>query len=182
MVITPRSSPIIHFSPPVAWGLDSEWREAHETLAYLFKRRGAALDGVRFKARQIREGLRPLFDLFDRLAPLCCPGCETVCCWVARVEFDFKDLLLFHALDLVPPPHQLRRHEDEHCRYLERQGCGLPRLMRPFVCTWYFCASMLELYRKEPPRTQRFFSARMSAVQEARQEMEAEFIRVVTSE
>jgi hypothetical protein len=162
--------------------LDSEWREAHETLAYLFKRRGAALDTVRYLARQIRQELQPLFELFDRLAPMCCPGCETVCCLVARVEFDFKDLLLLHALDLTPPPHQLHRHEDEHCRYLGPHGCGLPRLMRPFVCTWYFCAPMLELYRREPPRTQRFLSARMSAAQGNRREMETEFIRVVLSE
>jgi len=166
----------------VPWALASEWREVHRTLDYLFERHGPALDDVRNLARQIEAGLQPLFELFDRMAAVCCPGCRTVCCFVARVEFDFKDLLLFHALDLTPPPHQLRRLNDEHCRYLGPDGCALPRLMRPFICTWYYCAPMLKLFREEPPRAQRFYTQRMTAMQEARRRMEAEFIRVVTGQ
>jgi len=171
----PRRSRI----PTFFWADDNEWREAHQTLALLFRKHGRSLDHVRETALKIRVCLEELFPLFDELTARTCPDCRAVCCQLARVEYDFKDLLFMHALKLTPPPHQLRRHDREHCRYLTSEGCCLARIIRPFVCTWYFCAPMLNLYRELPPRDQRHYSGLMAEIQQGRRDMEDGFIRMV---
>lgn len=166
--------------PDFFWAAEAEWREAHWTLDQLFQKYAPALGRVRESARQARENLEQHFPLFDRFAAQLCPDCVAACCLHARVAYDFTDLVFMHALSLTPPPHQLRRHDREHCRYLGDKGCALPRILRPFICTWYYCAPMLELFRQEPPRDQRRYSAMMSEAQRCRRMMEEEFIRVVT--
>ena len=167
--------------PGFFWGEDSRWREAHQTLDLLFARYDGELARVRTLARRAEEGLNVLFPMFDRFGEQVCPECTTVCCYEARVAFDFRDLLFIHALGLDPPPHQLRRNDQEHCRYLSRAGCRLARISRPFVCTWYYCAPMLELFYRMPSRTQRRMSAVMSGVQLDRKKMEKEFIDLLIS-
>ncbi|MBU2547741.1 MAG: hypothetical protein KKB20_04970 [Proteobacteria bacterium] len=166
--------------PSFFWATEREWRQAHETLAYLFDRYGPVADPVRLFAGQARQGLEVLFPMFDRFAEAVCPDCDSICCLKARVDYNFTDLVFMHALGLTPPPRQIREREDQPCRYLSPAGCTLPRILRPFVCTWYFCAPMLELYRRLPPRTQRMRSALMREVQRNRNDMEAEFMRIVT--
>ena len=166
--------------PPVFWAGEDEWREVHQSLGLLFRRYGPAMNPVREAARAVEDGLLSLFPLFDEFCVVVCPVCKVVCCLEARVAFDFRDLLLLHALGLEIPPHQLRRHDNEHCRYLGPEGCNLDRIRRPFVCTWYYCAPMLELFRLLPPREQRRRSAQMAEIQQWRKAMEEGFIRVVT--
>jgi len=168
--------------PEFFWADDKEWQEAQDTLAYLFVRYDSAWERVRQLARQTRDNLDPLFAYFDEFTARVCPDCRAVCCREARVAFDFKDLLFIHALDLTPPPHQLRRHHREPCRYLGPEGCRLPRILRPFICTWFYCAPMLELFRQQPARVQRDLSFRMALVQRNRVLLEDEFIWVVTPE
>nr|WP_319775871.1 hypothetical protein [uncultured Sphaerochaeta sp.] len=160
------------------WADEEDWREAHRTLEQLFRIHDASLDRVREKAGLLRENLTSLFPMFDRFAEQVCPACQAPCCRAARVAYDFKDLLFLHAAGFDPPPHQLRRNDEEHCRYLGDSGCLLPRVLRPFICTWYYCAPMLELFRAMPPKKQRWASERMQTVQLGRVAMETEFIRV----
>ena len=166
--------------PGFFWASPEEWLEAHQTLDLLFEKYGPALDGVRHWASRYKDGLEGLFPVFDRYTALVCPYCASVCCLKALAAFDFKDLLMMHALDLDPPPHQLRLREHESCRFIGPDGCLLPRIKRPFICTWYMCAPMLELYRQERPRLQRWFSSLMSEAQRHRRAMEEEFIMIVT--
>ncbi|MFH1138730.1 MAG: hypothetical protein V1816_21850 [Pseudomonadota bacterium] len=169
----------VYQAPGFSWAEHDDWLEVNETFGYLFRRHGERLGGVRAHARAALENLESWFELFNRYCRETCPSCRAACCREARVAYDFRDLLLIHALGLEPPPHQLRRHEEEHCRYLGPGGCGLPRVIRPFVCTWYLCQPLLDLYRRESPRFQREQSARMTTAQQNRNLMEEEFIRVV---
>lgn len=163
------------------WADLRDWREAHGTLQVLFRIHDRRLNPLREAARQARGALEEIGPVLDRFARLTCPECRAVCCRMAQVAFDFKDLVWMHALDLDPPPHQLRRHDAEVCRYLGDHGCRLPRVVRPFICNWYLCAAMLDLYYALPPREQRRFSAGMSFVQQTRRFMEAELILVTVS-
>ena len=161
------------------WSIQTQWEEANATLDYLFELHGPLLDEVRKNAGLARSNLEAIFPVMERYAQLVCPSCRAVCCLVARVAYDFRDLLFIHALNLTPPPHQLRRNDDEHCRYLTEVGCSLPRLVRPFVCNWYYCAPMLELFYQSPTRAQRRLSSLMSGAQLYRSQMEDQFCQLV---
>jgi hypothetical protein len=139
------------------------------------------LKEVRAQAEIAKTSLDLIFPVLERHTKVVCPSCRAVCCFHARVAYDFKDLLFIHALDLEPPPHQLRSHGDEHCRYLTEVGCSLPRIIRPFVCNWYYCAPMLELHYQLPARAQRRLSSLMSTAQTHRNQMEDLFCGMVTS-
>jgi hypothetical protein len=100
---------------------------------------GARLTPARRQADAIVHGLDRLADLFDQLAAATCAVCQDPCCRHAKVWFDFRDLLFLHLHGVPLPPHQLRRHLQDPCRYLGRRGCRLPRGSRPWICTWYIC-------------------------------------------
>ncbi|MEW6264046.1 MAG: hypothetical protein AB1641_13300 [Thermodesulfobacteriota bacterium] len=163
------------------WADQEEWNEANRTLARLFDIHGSGLEKVRRLARRAEDSLLPVFDLMDEFSAQVCPACAAVCCQAASCAFEFTDLLFLHALSLAWPPHQLRRSDQEPCRYLGPVGCLLERPRRPFICTWYYCAPMLELYRQQPPRLQRTMSARLKEAQRLRMEMEKEFISLVVA-
>ena len=163
------------------WAVQAEWLEANATLKSLFYMHGRSLEEVRQNAELARTNLESIFPVFERFTKVVCPDCQAVCCLKARVAYDFKDLLFIHALGLEPPPHQLRRNNDEHCRYLTEVGCSIPRLVRPFICNWYYCAPMLELYYQLPARAQRSLSNFMMNAQTHRNLMEDQFCRIVAS-
>lgn len=76
------------------------------------------------------------------LAELCgktCISCCDICCARATIWYDFRDLLLFFALHKELPPSQIVKGGGAACPCLTSQGCMLPRIRRPFVCTWYLC-------------------------------------------
>ncbi len=168
--------------PGISWVIEKAWCEAHQTLGLLFKRYALALDPVKEAARRAEHNMNLLSPVFDDFSARVCPDCTAPCCRKARVGYDFKDLLLMHALDLTPPPHQLQRDDSEPCRYLGPTGCLLPRIIRPFICTWYYCAPMLELLREMPPKRQRHLSALMTGIQTERNYIEEVVIRVVTED
>jgi hypothetical protein len=161
------------------WADPPQWREANDTLAGLFARRGPDLDPVRRAAGRARSILEVLSDRFDRWTAVVCPSCRTICCQHARVAYGFRDLVFLHALNLCPPPLQLRDHDDAVCRYLGPQGCDIERIRRPFVCTWYYCGPMLDLYYDLRPREQRRLSGLMTDAQKYLGEMEDLFIRAL---
>ena len=167
-------------APGISWIRDEDWQEAHQTLDLLFERYARVLEPAKEAARRIHDRLDRLSPVFDDFSARVCPECTAPCCRKARVGYDFKDLLLIHALDLTPPPHQLQRDDCEPCRYLGPAGCRLPRIIRPFICTWYYCAPMLDLLHELPPKRQRSVSALMTDIQKERNYIEEVFIRAVT--
>ena len=127
------------------WAEETSWNEVHACLERLCRTYHVELGMMRGAAFGMAMRLNLIFPVFDLFCEQVCVECRGPCCLNALVAFDFADLLLMHALSLEIPPHQIRRHDNEHCRYLEPTGCTLERIRRPFVCTWYYCAPMLEL-------------------------------------
>ena len=160
------------------WAEETSWNEVHACLERLCRTYHVELGMMRGAAFGMAMRLNLIFPVFDLFCEQVCVECRGPCCLNALVAFDFADLLLMHALSLEIPPHQIRRHDNEHCRYLEPTGCTLERIRRPFVCTWYYCAPMLELLRERPAREQRRLTGLMSEAQALRRKMENEFIRI----
>lgn len=132
--------------PPLPpWGTPSTWRAAtaalddHLGLAHIRHHRPA-----RRRAAAI-EGLMARIDpLMAALARQTCPTCADPCCRRATVWYDCTDLLVLGFTGQPWPPGQPMTAVGAVCRYLGPTGCHLPRIQRPWICTWYLCPPQTE--------------------------------------
>lgn len=100
-----------------------------------------------------------------------CPDCETVCCIDRHGTYEKEDRALLRALDVEPAPDAPKDADTEPCRFLTRNGCRLPRIMRPFRCTWYFCSRLLEEMPHDNSKKYREFVAALGRLQRLRREL-----------
>lgn len=163
--------------PP--WGSITAWQEANDCLDFLIRKNRSTLDRAFALAQKIQAGLVSIFSLLDELCVMTCPWCPDPCCLTARVWIDFRDMLFLHLAGHFIPGEQLFANFKETCRYMGSRGCKLPRISRPWVCTWYLCPTQkANLYRKDC-KIQDKFSQTIEAIKVGRKEMEAEFVRIV---
>lgn len=136
---------------PVPWPTEDLWTEAQAALRRSLAVSEWRLAPARRQAAAVAHGLECLADLFDLLTPTTCAVCRDPCCRHAKVWLDFKDLLFLHLHGVPLPPHQLRRRLHDPCRFLGRRGCRLPRLARPWICTWYICPDQRQAIERDIP-------------------------------
>ena len=166
------------YAPP--WNSMTTWKAAKWNLDYLIRLYRPELDRAVNFARKIQFRLESIFPLMDDLCAVTCPWCPDPCCLAAKVWVDFKDLLFLHLSYCQIPPVQLLNDLKKKCRYSSPKGCTLPRISRPWACTWYLCPTQMANLRKRPLAMQNMFSHAVQAIKNGRKEMEAEFIRVVS--
>ena len=164
--------------PP--WNSIDTWQEANRSLDYLIQKNLPELDRAISLARRVKTRLSSIFSILDDMCKATCPWCPDPCCLTARVWIDFKDLLFIHLCGYQVPPAQLLQDLKKVCRYWSLKGCVLPRMSRPWVCTWYLCPTQKANLCQKACHTQDKFSRLIQAVKVGRTEMEAEFIRVVS--
>lgn len=111
---------------------------------------GAKVERSARLAGEAGEALQATFPLLQRMADDVCPDCREVCCVSAMIDYTWRDLVLLKTLGLEDPPHSLREHPDQACRYLKAQGCSLERMRRPFLCNFWMCAAMQQRLAREP--------------------------------
>lgn len=162
------------------WGAMDTWKTANRNLEYLIRRHGPNMNRAVVLARDIQVGLESIFLLLDDLCAVTCPWCPDPCCLTATVWIDFKDLLFLHLNGHEIPPAQLLANFKETCRYWGPRGCMLPRITRPWVCTWYLCPTQKANLRQKPKSVQDRFSRAVQVIKTGRKEMESEFIRIVS--
>jgi len=140
---------------------------AHATA---FKKSTDRSDRLRFAflAQGIREGLLWADDVMDRYCAATCPDCQDPCCSADGIYYDRADLLYLIGLDTDLPMSQIREQAGAPCRYLSGAGCILPRMCRPFICTWFLCEPQMALLEQEPLPFQKQFTAIMQAVRRCR--------------
>ena len=122
-------------------GVDRKWIRSNRALSAWISTHRCRLAEAVESAMSIRSALEAIFPILDAVCVGTCPWCPEPCCIVARSWFDFRDLLFFHLNDLALPPGPLSTDEARRCRYLGRRGCRLPRILRPWACTQYLCAT-----------------------------------------
>ncbi len=160
----------------VPWPTEALWNEAREALRYSLLQGADRMAAARRSAARLAHQLDLLADRFDQLAATTCGACPAPCCRHAKVWLDFQDLLFIHLHRESLPPHQLRRNLHEPCRYLARHGCTLPRLSRPWICTWYVCPTQRQALALDVPGGMAQIATALVRVKSLREEMERCFL------
>jgi hypothetical protein len=162
------------------WGATATWKTVNRNLDYLIRLHRPKMDRAVALAWDVQIRLESIFSLLDDLCASTCPWCPDHCCLVAKVWIDFKDLLFLHLNGHQIPPAQLLSNLKETCSYWSPKGCKLPRIVRPWVCTWYLCPTHKANLRQKPKSVQDKFSRAVQAIKTGRKKMESEFIRIVS--
>jgi len=175
-----RLTPSDELATAMFWGAHNVWHEANESIAYhlhLYRQKTLYASEL---AQSIKNCLNALFPLMDDLCMITCSHCPDPCCLNARVWFDFRDMLFLHLSEQQIPRRQLIRSRKEICCYLGYRGCTLPRIRRPWACTWYLCPPQSAVLRKREFSSGNIFERNVRIIRSTRKEMEAEFVRIVS--
>lgn len=163
--------------PP--WRDQSSW--AQVISFFKFSCREKILKEPVWYAGQIAQRMAIIDELFGDLCRQTCPGCKESCCHRATIWYDFNDLLFCYLYRDDLPLQQIVKKRGEACPLLTPAGCSLPRLERPFICTWYVCpaqTTIIEQYGSTDP-VRKIYST-LREMQSARQLLENSFVQSVT--
>ena len=115
-------------------------------------------------ASRLKRLLSEISPLIEEQTRKVCPDCRNVCCRQKHGTPDQKDLLFFDSLGVKGPKVDMTRPPEGPCEFLSSSGCILERWMRPFRCTWYFCAPLLAAMEEGPQRSHRKLVAMMDEI------------------
>lgn len=167
------------FSADILWREPSSWREVHTALDYHMRRYPTENAALVSLAEAIAGNLQVVDPVMEQLCAATCPSCPDPCCLHADVRYDFRDLVFFHCRQKALPLHQPRLHTGQPCLFLARHGCGLPRTLRPFLCTWYLCPQQMEIIQNTSSRDMSRVLQILRSIQQQRKDLEDAFIHLV---
>lgn len=161
------------------WDAPGDWREAQNSIDHHLNvyagRSGALLDAAGAIAGKI-DFLEPVLD---NLCERTCPDCGEPCCVRATVRYDFRDLVFLHLFQTGLPVGQPSPVAGQACSCLGDRGCMIPRVMRPFMCTWYVCPGQMALVRAGQSGQKYCLTKRLREIQDCRKGLEAGFLQLV---
>jgi hypothetical protein len=167
----------LFLSPP--WGSVSTWQEANISIDFHINRYYHRLQPAMQIARDTLIGLESIFSCLDDLGQMTCPRCPDVCCLSASPWYDMRDLIFLHFNQLSIPRVQTIKNIKETCCYISHKGCTLPRIIRPWICTWYLCPAQTANTRKSKTGRWQPLNRVLEEIKILRKELEDEFIRVI---
>ena len=170
-------TPVTH-SPP--WGSAPSWHEANRSIDFHIKRYYLHLKPVIQLARDTQIRLESIFPCLDDICKMTCPRCPDACCLSASPWYDWRDLIFLHLNQISIPPTQTISNFKETCCYLSHRGCTLPRITRPWICTWYLCPAQTVNLRQKCVEQWQALSRVLGEIKALRKKLENEFIRVIT--
>lgn len=166
----PRLPP---WTRPAAWRAVTAALDHHLGLPH-FHGQG----NVRQKADAILALMARLDRPMDALSRVTCPTCEDPCCRRATLWYDFVDLLVMGSTCQPWPPGQPMTVVGAQCRYLGPTGCRLPRIRRPWICTWYLCPRQTAHLEATWPSQRVAITRMIAGVKQLRKALEDAFIDV----
>ncbi|MDX1706997.1 MAG: hypothetical protein R3274_00255 [Desulfobacterales bacterium] len=169
-----------HAASGIPWASRKSWQAAHQAVAYHLQRYSAGLKFLKRRAQALKSCLSTTFPIMDDLCAHSCPWCPEPCCRKARVWFDFKDLLFMHFNQLAIPPCQPKTDLKNPCCYHSARGCRLPRINRPWICTWYLCPTQTAILRKDAPTEHESLKQAFARIKSERNLLESEYIRLIS--
>jgi hypothetical protein len=165
-------------APP--WNSPNDWQEINRCLSDAIRRHPTKSLRPRKLAQRIHKDLMRLGTLMADLCARTCLHCPDPCCLSAQVWLDFKDLLFLHLADgPIPDRQPIHRYKDV-CRYWSAKGCRLPRISRPWICTWYRCPTQTARIRRRPKAAVYALDLMIRRIQTDRRTLEEFFIEMVT--
>ena len=162
------------------WASPLAWQAAHQTVDDHLQRYRADLKPLESLACEIKSGLIAVFPILDELCAHSCPWCPEPCCLSASVWFDFKDLLFLHLNKLPISPAQPMADAKTPCRYSGPRGCRLPRIARPWICTWYLCPTQTAKLRNGHQGKGDLLNRAFARIKSGRNLLETGFIHMVS--
>ncbi len=106
-------------------------------------------------AQQLKELLIRISPLIEHYTAAVCPACTDVCCRQKHGLYRDRDIAYLKSLGVQVPRRDAARPLEGPCEAMGPRGCVLPRWMRPFKCTWYFCEPLLAALNEGPQREAR---------------------------
>ena len=172
-----RFNPAPPLSPP--WGSIADWQEANTSIDIHINRYFHSLKAAMQIARDARIRLESIFPTLDDLGRMTCPLCPDACCLSASPWYDMRDLIFLHLNRVSIPLTQTIPAIKETCCYLGRSGCTLPRITRPWICTWYLCpAQTANIKARNAGRRQTLIRV-LSEIKVLRKQLEKIFIETI---
>ncbi|MBW2443331.1 MAG: hypothetical protein JRH12_22865 [Deltaproteobacteria bacterium] len=165
-------------SPP--WGSAPAWQEANFSIDFHIKRYYSHLGPVLQIAREACVRLESIFPALDAICRLTCPRCPAPCCLSASPWYDWRDLIFLHLNQLSIPPTQTISGFAETCCYISHKGCTLPRITRPWICTWYLCPAQTANLNARNTGQRKILSRLLGEIKALRENFEDAFIRVIS--
>ncbi len=159
------------------WASAPMWQAAHDTLARTLAECQDTLQPAIVMAMRIRERIAAMDGPLSQLGSHTCSQCRAICCGHAHAYYDFKDLIFLHLGRVALPAHQTFEKPRQTCRYLAADGCCLPRLQRPFICTWYLCAAQKTRLAQSAKSMQHFLLNSLEAIKSGRKQMETTYVQ-----
>ena len=166
--------------PGMPWASTLSWQAANQAVDDHLQRYRADLKPLEIVAQEIKSCLNFVFPVLDALCAHSCPWCPEPCCFRASVWFDFKDLLFLHFNKLSISPTQPKVNLKTPCRYLGPRGCRLPRITRPWICTWYLCPTQTVKLRNGYPEKRDLLNRAFAHIKSGRNLLENEYIRIIS--
>lgn len=164
----------------IPWHMDEEWNQVFLSLKVIENRGKGRLTDLYSMAKKIQKKNEIMSEPMEKLCSCTCINCEDICCLRATIWFDFKDLLYIYFAIGKFPESQIKKITLENkiraCNCLTKNGCVLPRIERPFVCTWYLCPDQKEYLRHFYPQLIIDFEQTLLDIKELRNKIEEEFI------
>ena len=164
----------------IPWQSGSSWQAVNQSILYLAKRYEKEMAEVTAIAEAITDRLSALSPFMDKLCAATCPECEFPCCTIATLWFDFRDLLLLHFSGQKIPSAQILRISGKPCTCLGHKGCSLPRIARPWICTWYICPPQTAIIRSRDRQLISFFDSEFREIKQMRKMLEDTFLKITT--
>ena len=166
--------------PFIPWNTGKLWSEVNDSIRHLCKLHQNKLQLTNKYTRQLHENLTSVFSEMDLLCGTTCVSCKETCCSVAKLWYDFKDLIFLHITGIQIPNAQPLNEYKEVCRYLSPTGCILDRMRRPWICTHYLCHTQTAYLRKHDRTLLKNIDVCLIKIKRLRNDMEEEFIKVTT--
>ena len=168
----------LSFMSSIPWSKPSIWGAAHQSIHFHLNLQVKGQELLNQLAREIEKELKDLARRIEIICAHTCVYCPDPCCLTASVWYDFRDLLSLHLMQKPIPIGQPISDYRGVCRFITGTGCSLPRLIRPWICTWYLCPVQTRWLKKQPAQISRHLLTSLEQVKIKRAALEQTFIAV----
>lgn len=166
-------------NPSIPWSQPASWREVQQSLHFHLDGHRPARESLMPLAVGIGKHLHVLARQMDMICAHTCSHCPEPCCLSASVWYDFRDLLSLHLLGMPIPIGQPISDYRALCRFITNTGCSLPRLIRPWICTWYLCPVQTLWLKKQPDGVGQNLLKYLDEMKTMRVKLENRFVAIV---